>query len=536
MTLRIVFLSLLLVSMIFTAAVPAALANAVLEPPAAELAAPDDAPMMEQIPDALGIDLKPDALSIDQKIDKAIQPIADKAIGLIFYPVTLMGQDIPMIIIWLMSIGVFTSFYFGFINFRLLRLSCQLLGGKHQSEKREGQISNWQALSTSLSATVGLGNIAGVAVAISMGGPGATVWMIVMGFLGMNTKFIECALGVKYRKIAADGEVSGGPMYYISRGFTDRGLPGIGKVLAAFFAFCCIGGAIGGGNMFQSNQTYQMFMRVAGEGSFFADKGWLFGVVVALLVGVVIIGGIKSIARVSEKIFPVMATLYILMCLVVIVGNYQAVPAAFADIIRGAFAPEAAVGGILGALIAGVRRAVFSNEAGIGSAPITHAAVKCDSHIAQGLISMLNPFIDTVIICTMTALVIAVTGVYQGGQGIEGVALTARAFETVGGWTIYWLGLTVFLFAFSTMIAWYYLGEKGFTYIAGRSPAKVMAFKVFYCLFIVVGAAANLTHLIDLTDALFFAMAIPNVVVLYMMAPEIKKDLRDYLEKIRASA
>lgn len=478
----------------------------------------------------------PASLTIDQRIDNAVQPLADKAIGLIFYAVPFFGHDVPMIILWLLSIGIFTSFYFGFINFRLFRLSCQLLGGKHQSEKREGQISNWQALSTSLSATVGLGNIAGVAVAVSMGGPGATVWMILMGFLGMNTKFTECALGVKYRQISADGEVSGGPMYYISRGFSDRGLPRIGKWLAVFFAFCCIGGAVGGGNMFQSNQTYQMFMRVAGEESFFAGHGWLFGLVLAVLVGIVIIGGIQSIARVSSRIFPAMATLYIVMCLVVILVNYQAVPAAVGDIVRGAFSPDAAVGGFIGALIAGVRRAVFSNESGIGSAAITHAAVKSDSHIAQGLISMLNPFIDTVIICTMTALVIAVTGVYQGGQGIEGVALTARAFETVGGWTIYWLGLTVFLFAFSTMIAWYYLGEKGFTYIVGRSPAKVMAFKVVYCLFIIVGAAANLTHLIDLTDALFFAMAIPNVIVLYMMAPEIKKDLRAYLERIRASA
>lgn len=488
----------------------------------------------EAAPAAAFVDVP--ALTIDQKIDKAVQPIADKAIGFMFYPVTIAGQDVPMIIIWLMSIGVFTSLYFGFANFRLFRLSCQLLGGKHQSAEREGQISNWQALSTSLSATVGLGNIAGVAVAVSMGGPGATVWMILMGFLGMNTKFTECALGVKYRHIAEDGEVSGGPMYYISRGFGARGLPRLGKLLAFIFALCCIGGAVGGGNMFQSNQTYQMFMRVAGEGSYFADKGWLFGLVLSVMVGAAIIGGIKSIARVSEKIFPTMATLYVLICLIVIIGNYQAIPAAVGDIVRGAFAPDAAVGGLLGAMVAGVRRAVFSNESGIGSAPITHSAVKSDSHIAQGIISMLNPFIDTVVICTMTALVIAVTGVYEGGKGVEGIALTARAFESIGGWTIYWLGLTVFLFAYSTMIAWYYLGEKGFTYIAGRGRGRVMAFKVFYCLFVVVGAAANLTHLIDLTDALFFAMAIPNVIALYVMAPEIKKDLREYLEKIRASA
>lgn len=477
-----------------------------------------------------------ETLSIDQKIDSYIKPLSEKAIGFMFYPVTIMGQDIPMIIIWLMSIGVFTSFYYGFINIRFLPLAIQLLCGKYQSKDREGQISNWQALSTSLSGTVGLGNIAGVAVAVSTGGPGATVWMILMGVLGMSTKFTECALGVKYRQIAADGEVSGGPMYYISQGLANRNWPRLGKILAAFFAFCCIGGAIGGGNMFQSNQTYQMFQRVAGDGNFFADKAWLFGLVLALLTATVIIGGIKSIANVSSRIFPAMAGLYLLMCLIVIFGNIEALPGAVVSILNGAVSPEAVGGGILGALIAGVRRAVFSNESGIGSAAITHAAVKSDSHVTQGLIAMLNPFIDTVVICTMTALVIAVTGVYSDGAGIEGVALTARAFETVGGWTIYWLAFTVFLFAFSTMIAWYYLGEKGFTYLAGRSKGKVMAFKLFYCGFIVIGAASNLSHLIDLTDALFFAMAIPNVAILYVMAPEIKKDLRQYLEDIKTRA
>lgn len=473
-------------------------------------------------------------LSIDQKIDSYIKPLSEKAINFMFYPVTIMGQDVPMIILWLMSIGIFTSFYFGFINLRFLPLSLKLLCGKYQSKDCAGQISNWQALSTSLSGTVGLGNIAGVAVAVSTGGPGATVWMILMGFLGMSTKFTECALGVKYRQIGADGEVSGGPMYYISQGLANRNWPLLGKVLAAFFAFCCIGGAIGGGNMFQSNQTYQIFMRVAGDANFFADKAWLFGLILALMVAVVIIGGIKSIANVSARIFPAMAGLYLVMCLIVIVGNIEALPAAVSSIIEGAFSPEAVGGGILGALIAGVRRAVFSNESGIGSAAITHAAVKSDSHVTQGLISMLNPFIDTVIICTMTALVIAVTGVYNDGAGMEGVVLTARAFETVGGWTIYWLSFTVFLFAFSTMIAWYYLGEKGFTYLAGRSKKKVVTFKVFYCCFIVLGAAANLTHLIDLTDALFFAMAIPNVAILYVMAPELRKDLRQYVEDLKA--
>lgn len=481
--------------------------------------------------------------SIDETINTAVKPVADVASSIIFVPAkfSLGGTDyaVPLIIIWLMAIGVFTTVYFRFINLTLFKLAIQLLGGKYQSkEKAEGQISNWQALSTSLSGTVGLGNIAGVAVAISMGGPGATVWMILMGFLGMTTKFTECALGVKYREIAADGECSGGPMYYLKRGFADRGFANLGKALAVFFAFCCIGGALGGGNMFQSNQTYGMYMRIAGEASFFADKAWLFGVILAVLTAAVIIGGIQTIAKTSEKIFPLMAGLYLLACLYIIMMNISALPAAVTGIFEGMFSSNAVGGGILGALIAGVRRAVFSNEAGCGSAPITHSAVRSESHVIQGIIAMLNPFIDTVIICTMTALVIAVTGVYQGGEAMQGIDLTARAFATAGDWTIYWLGLTVFLFAFSTMISWYYLGEKGFTYLFGRSKAKVTGFKVVYCLFVVIGAAANLSSVIDFTDALFFAMAIPNVIALYVMAPELRRDLDAFLKdiKVRKSA
>jgi AGCS family alanine or glycine:cation symporter len=297
---------------------------------------------------------------------------------------------------------------------------------------------------------------------------------------------------------------------------------------------CCIGGAIGGGNMFQANQTFQMYLRVAGEASFFADKGWLFGIGLAVLTGLAIIGGIKSIAAVSEKIFPLMAVLYIAIGLYIVGVNIEHLPKALSSIFGGLFTAEAATGGVLGALIMGVKRAVFSNEAGCGSAPITYGAVKSDSHIAQGIIVMLNPFIDTVVICTITALVIAVTGVYTGGQGMEGIALTARAFATAGEWTIYWLGATVFLFAYSTLISWYYLGEKAFTYLAGRKKATVAGFKIFYCLCVVVGSAAKLGNVIDFTDALFFAMAIPNVIVLYMMAPEIKRDLKAYLEDLKA--
>lgn len=472
--------------------------------------------------------------SFDESIDSAMAPVAKAAASVIFVSVPIGGMDVPAIILWLMAIGVFSSFYFGFINLRYFGLSLQLLGGKYQKKDREGEISNWEALSTSLSGTVGLGNIAGVAVAVSVGGPSATVWMILMGFLGMSTKFLECALGVKYRVINAEGVASGGPMYYIDRGFTDRGWPKMGKFLAIFFALCCIGGAIGGGNMFQANQTFQMYLRVAGEASFFADKAWLFGIGLAILTGAAIIGGIKSIAHVAEVIFPLMAGIYLLIGLYIIGVNIEHLPAALNSIFGGLFTSEAAFGGILGALIAGVKRAVFSNESGCGSAAITYGAVKADSHVTQGLIAMLNPFIDTVCICTLTALVIAVTGVYTEGGGMEGVELTARAFATAGEWTKYWLGLTVFLFAYSTLISWYYLGEKAFTYLAGRSNATLYGFKVFYCLCVVVGAAAKLSNIIDFTDALFFAMAIPNVIVLYMMAPEIKRDLKAYIEDLKA--
>lgn len=478
----------------------------------------------------------PAQASIDKAINDGIAPVAKLVSDIIFVTIKIpyWNLDVPFIILWLMAIGIFTTVYFGFINFRLLGLSVQLLNGKYQSQNRQGQISNWQALSTSLSGTVGLGNIAGVAVAVSVGGPSATVWMIIMGVLGMATKFTECALGVKYRKIDSDGEVSGGPMYYIKQGFTDRGLPWLGRGLAAFFAVCCIGGAIGGGNMFQSNQMFQMYLRVAGEGSFFADKGWLFGLVLAVLTGIVIVGGIKAIAKASEKIFPTMAGLYMFACLYIVVYNIEKLPEGLASIFGGLLDPGAAVGGMLGAMVAGVRRAVFSNEAGCGSAPITHAAVKSDSHITQGIISMLNPFIDTVIICTMTAIVIAVTGVAEGNSGMAGIELTAKAFATAGDWTKYWLALTVFLFAYSTMLSWYYLGEKGFTYLAGRNRYTVIGFKIFYCLCVVVGCAASLQNVVDFTDALFFAMALPNVLMLYVMAPEIKRDLKAYLADIKS--
>lgn len=472
---------------------------------------------------------------IDARIDEMVQPVAEAAMAVIFYEVQLFGKDVPLILMWLAAVGVFTTFYFGFINIRKFPLAVGLLTGKYVAKdesKNKGQISNWEALSTSLSGTVGLGNIAGVAIAISVGGPGAMVWMILMGFIGMSTKFAECALGVKYRDIAPNGEVSGGPMYYLKKGFARHNLVTLGKVMAVLFALGCIGGSLGGGNMYQANQSFSMLVQVTGgeETSFLVGKGWMYGVVLAFMVALVIMGGIKSIAHTCAKLFPAMMGLYMAAGLFVVLTNYSHVPEAFMAIIDGAFNPHAAGGGILGALLAGIQRAAFSNESGIGSAPIAHAAVKTSSHITQGLISMLNPFIDTVVICTMTALVITISGAYLNVDGMEGVALTVRAFESAVSWFPYVLTVCVLLFAYSTILAWFYLGEKAFTYLFGETQISVRSFQVVWLLCLVIGASSTLENIIGLTDALFFSMAITNIVAIYMMAPELKRDIKVYFD------
>lgn len=481
--------------------------------------------------------------SVDKSLDEAFAPISNKVQSVVFYSVTIfegsaMEQTIPLILVWLAFASIFFTIYLGFVNLKMFGYALDLVRGKAEpDEKGDGQINRFQALMTSLSGTVGLGNIAGVAVAISVGGPGALFWMIVMGFFGMSAKFTECALGVKYRQKHEDGVFSGGPMYYLQDGFVaerGEGWKTIGKVMGAFFAVCCIGGAIGGGNMFQANQAYQQFVSITGgEASFFADKGWLFGGIMAVLVASVIIGGIKSIASVTSKIVPLMAGIYLLAGFVVIIMHASEVPNAFKIIFEEAFGLGAAAGGLLGALIQGVRRAAFSNEAGIGSAAIAHASCRTTTHVSQGLVAMLGPFIDTIVICTTTALVIIVTGAYEGSQGMEGVALTSRAFESGISWFPYVLGVAVILFAFSTMISWSYYGQKAFEYLVGESKSLELAYKLFFCAIIILGAAAELNNVIGFTDAMIFAMALPNVIGLYILAPGLKKDLIEYRRKIK---
>lgn len=446
------------------------------------------------------------------------------------------GADLPVILIWLLSAALILTLYMGFINFRGFKQAIRIVRGDYQNPDHKGEVSHFQALTAALSGTVGLGNIAGVAIAISVGGPGATVWMILAGLLGMSSKFVECTLGVKYRNINKHGVVSGGPMYYLTKGFANRGLPRFGKFLGVFAALMCMMGALGAGGMFQTNQAFEQLETVTGgSASLFHDRGWMFGAVISILVGAVIIGGIKSIARVTDKLVPIMCGIYVLAALVVLFSHFGDIPDAAAIILKGAFSPEAVGGGFIGVLIQGFRRATFSNEAGIGSAAIAHAAVRTNEPITEGLVSLLEPFIDTVVVCTMTALVIVITGAYQADtDGIGGVTLTSNAFASVISWFPYILAIAVVLFAFSTTITWSYYGSRSWAYLTGDSKALDIAFKAMICIAIVVGPTIDISRLVDFSDATIFAMAFPNILGLYIMAPEVKRDLASYMARIRS--
>jgi alanine or glycine:cation symporter, AGCS family len=369
--------------------------------------------------------------------------------------------------------------------------------------------------------------------------------MILAGFLGMSSKFVECTLGTKYRRENADGSVSGGPMYYLRDGLAKQGKAGLGKVLAAIFAIACIGGSFGGGNMVQINQATQQLIEVTGGGeSFLSGQGWIFGLVMALVVGLIIIGGIRSIARVTDKVVPLMVGVYVAGALVVIFGNLGAVPGAFASILGSAFSSDAAYGGLVGVLIVGFQRAAFSNEAGIGSASIAHAAAKTDEPISEGLVALLEPFIDTVVICTMTALVIVISGYGNIGQDaalhlaqakeLKAIELTSSAFQQTMSWFPVVLSFAVILFALSTMISWSYYGLKAWTYLFGESRLADVSYKVVFCLFVVVGSAISASSVFDFGDAMIFAMCFPNVLGLYFLASEVRADLKDYLRRVRS--
>ncbi|SHJ52294.1 amino acid carrier protein [Pseudozobellia thermophila] len=440
-------------------------------------------------------------------------------------------KGIPFIVIWLVLGAFFFTIRMGFINIRGFKHSIDLAKGKYDDPDAPGQVTHFQALATAVSGTVGLGNIAGVAVAVSLGGAGATFWMIVCGLLGMSSKFVECTLGVKYRDILPDGRVFGGPMNYLRYGFEKRNMKGLGRLLAGLFAILAVGASFGGGNMFQANQSFE---QLAGQFPALAGNGFWFGVVTAILVGVVIIGGINSIAKVTGRVVPIMASIYILAALAVIVMNIQNIGPAFSAIIEGAFNPSALKGGIIGVLVLGFQRGAFSNEAGVGSAAIAHSTAKTNHPPSEGFVALLEPFIDTVVVCTLTALVLIFTGMHEV-QGMAGGQLTSDAFGSQISWFPYVLALAVFLFAFSTMISWSYYGMRAWTYLFGKSKKSEMIYKILFLVFVVIGASVSLGAVLDFSDMMILAMSFPNIIGLYVLSGEVKADLGEYWRKLKTN-
>ena len=465
--------------------------------------------------------------NIDRQIEIFLKPISDFITSIVFGSVSIYQTQIPLIVLWLVFASLYFSIYFKFVNILYFKRALNVAFGKYDNPNHPGEITHFQSFTAAMSGTIGLGNIAGVAVAISIGGPGATVWMILTAFFGMTLKFVEVSLGHKYRVIHKDGTVSGGAIRYLSDGLGQMGFIRLGKVLAAFFAVCCIGGSFGGGNMFQANQAYQQILEATGgDGSFLYGRGWLAGLIFSIIVGSIIIGGIKSIGKVTEKLVPLMAFVYVFSCLFIIFSKFEMLPDTFSKIFFSAFSFDATVGGFLGSIIAGVKRAVFSNESGIGSAPIAYAAAKSDNHLNTGFMSLLSPVVDTIIVCTMTALVIIITGVYENGSGMQGVELTSRAFESVFSWFPSILALAITLFAISTLITWSYYGLRCWTYLFGIGSFSKYSFKVIFLAFTVIGASMNLESVINFSDSMIFAMSIPNIIGLYFLSPQLKVDLR----------
>ncbi|PID62053.1 MAG: alanine glycine permease [Gammaproteobacteria bacterium] len=472
------------------------------------------------------------AEGIDAAINAATQPIAEMIGSIVFFKIPFFGAQLPLVVLWLVAGAVFFTVYTGFINLRGFRHAIHLVRGDYADPNSHGEVSHFQALATAVSGTVGIGNIGGVAVAVTVGGAGATFWLIIAGFLGMATKFVECTLGVKYREEFEDGHVSGGPMYYLRNGFRELGKEGLGRFLGTFYAIGIFVGALGIGNMFQSNQAYVQLNNVSGGA--LDGMGWLVGIILAAVVFSVIIGGIKSIARVTEKVVPFMAVFYCVFAIIVILMNVGSLPQAVANIFTGAFTGEGVAGGALGAMIIGFQRAVFSNEAGIGSASIAHSAVRTDEPVTEGTVSLLEPFIDTIVICTITALVIGTAQVADPNFAgdAEGVAMTSAAFQREFSWFPIPLAFAAVLFAFSTMISWSYYGLKGWTYLFGESAAGQTLYKILFCGFVALGCMVQLGPILDISDALVFLICVPNILGLYFLAPIVKREMDSYFSRL----
>ncbi|MFG2026315.1 alanine/glycine:cation symporter family protein [Streptomyces sp. NPDC048825] len=482
--------------------------------------------------------------SIDDAVSDFFEPVATNVGEIVFYTVPVGGTDLPLIVAWLVIAGLIFTTWFGLIQVRKFKLAIDVVRGKYDEKGSPGEVNHFQALTAAVSGTVGLGNIAGVAVAVSIGGPGATFWMILCGLLGMATKFVEVTLGVKYREEHEDGTVSGGPMHYLPKGLAERfgsGGAKFGKVLAVLASIMILFFGLFGGNLFQTNQSYaQVASTFGGEDGFMASSAGavLFGLVVAALVGLVLLGGIRSIASVTSKLVPAMAGMYIVACLAVIIVNISAVPDAVQGIIQGAFEADGVAGGVIGALIVGFQRAAFSNEAGLGSAPIAHSAVKTKHPASEGLVALLEPFIDTVVICTMTALTIAIANPAswaeaRAGEDVGGVTITSDAFETVLPWFPNLLTVAVLLFAFSTILTWGYYGLKAWTYLFGKSQTSEIIFKAIWSLFVVAGSLLSLDTLISLADSALFLLSVFNIIGLYLLAPVVKRELNSFLDFVQ---
>jgi AGCS family alanine or glycine:cation symporter len=479
---------------------------------------------------------------IDAMLQSIFEPITAFVESLIFFEVF---DGVPFVLPWLIIGAIVFTIYMGFINISGFKHALDVVRGKYDDPDDAGEVSHFQALTAALSGTVGVGNIAGVAAAVSLGGPGATFWMIFAGLLGMSSKFTEVSLGLMYRNVNADGSVSGGPMYYLDKGLKEKGWGTLGKVLAGMFAVFCIGGSVGGGNMVQINQaTSQLIAVTGGTESFFFGRGWIFGLIIAIIVGLIIIGGIKSIAKVTERIVPFMVGIYLLGAFIVLGYHFTEIPAAFGSIFNGAFNSDAMYGGFIGVLIQGFRRSAFSNEAGVGSASIAHSAAKTDEPISEGIVALLEPFIDTVVICTITALVIIITN--YGGNGAEwangglkagefaDISVTSAAFGSVISWFPTVLAFAVILFALSTMISWSYYGLKCWTYLFGESKLNENIYKVIFCLFVIIGSSISARAVFGFGDAMIFAMCFPNVLGLYILMPNVRRALKDYLARIKS--
>lgn len=445
------------------------------------------------------------------------------------------GTRLPLVVLWLASGALLFTLRLRFANLRAFGHAVAVTAGRWDDPHEKGEVTHFQALSSALSGTVGLGNIAGVAIAISLGGPGAMVWMTIAGFLGMTSKMVECTLGMLYRHIDPTGRVSGGPMHYLDAGLRELGLPRFGKVLAIAFAILCVGGSLGGGNMFQANQSYAQIASVV---PFLEGRGWLYGIVLAIMVGVVILGGIKRIGKVAELLVPAMCGIYVLAAIVVLVANAEHVPAAFGTIVGEAFSPRAGLGGVVGVLVVGFQRSAFSNEAGVGSASIAHSAATTSEPVREGIVALLEPFIDTIVVCNTTALVVVVSGVLgeTGGTG-DGVLLTSRAFATVLPWFPWVLTFAVVLFAYSTMISWSYYGERCATWLLGPrlGHARVSTgYKVLFLCCTVLGATLHLGSVLDFSDLMILGMAFPNMIGLVLLLPRVNIAFEDYWRRLRS--